>query len=620
MWSKMLFSDKPIVNYAQRLRRLRHVASGFLMILLVPFGALMYLGYQQLEKNNLNQYQVEASSLIEITNRILFKRRMLTNTLPVEAFDYYQQVFNPITRQSQRVLSSLSQLETAQPISWLAIKGLIGYFQYDSEGQFNSPVWPNPLSADERASADKDRANQQVRTPELKSELNQEPETELIMRKHAALSIYQIVSQSSAIQAMIHQGLKVDKQLFNVTLDVADYLIFYRVVSVAEQSRIQGYVVERRPHLSQLFTELLQQSRFASPTLLTLKEVDYTHQADYFLYENLADGQVKVSQPQQLDKQFQQQAIHSSRLRWPYNGYSVSLSTSTLPMTSAMAYSSVFIMLLMMTILAACYGFYRLGVKQLALAEQRLNFVSSVSHELKTPLTSIRMYAEMLKEGAVISTVHQQDYYQFIYGESERLTRLINNILQLSSLNNQKQSVQPEYTQLSILQDIIRSKTSTIIDKNGFVQNMIMEIADPDAVLLLVEQDAFVQVIINITDNAVKFFDQQQINDPSRQQIDFIFRYHPKNRQMVQLEIRDYGEGITVEQQNKMFELFYRGGNELTRTTQGTGIGLALVNELVLAQQGEVKIKRKQPGLALLLSFQAKLRLTPMANLLHNKC
>ena len=75
---------------------------------------------------------------------------------------------------------------------------------------------------------------------------------------------------------------------------------------------------------------------------------------------------------------------------------------------------------------------------------------------------------------------------------------------------------------------------------------------------------------------------------------------------MIQLEIRDYGEGITLEQEGKIFELFYRGGNELTRTTQGTGIGLALVNELVLAQQGEIKVERREPGLAMLLSFHAK--------------
>jgi signal transduction histidine kinase len=75
---------------------------------------------------------------------------------------------------------------------------------------------------------------------------------------------------------------------------------------------------------------------------------------------------------------------------------------------------------------------------------------------------------------------------------------------------------------------------------------------------------------------------------------------------MIQLEIRDYGDGITKEQESKIFELFYRGGDELTRTTQGTGIGLALVNELIMAQQGEIKVERRSPGLAMLLSFQAK--------------
>jgi len=242
----------------------------------------------------------------------------------------------------------------------------------------------------------------------------------------------------------------------------------------------------------------------------------------------------------------------------------------------------------------------------LALAEQRLNFVSSVSHELKTPLTSIQMYSQMLKEGTVISETHQKKYFEFIYGESERLTRLINNILQLSTLSHQQQNVQPEYTQLTILQDIIRSKISSLIDKNNFQQNIIVEITNAEGLKVLVEQDAFAQVIINITDNAVKFFDQQKINDTSRQKIDFIFRQHPKNKHMMQMEIRDYGEGITQEQENKIFELFYRGGNELTRTTQGTGIGLALVNELVLAQQGEIKVERRTPGLAMLLSFHIK--------------
>jgi len=591
-----------MLNYAQRLRRLRYLAIGFLLFLLIPLGTLLYVGFGQIEKNLLREYQREASNLVQITDRTLLKRRMLTNTLSVNAFDYYQQVYNPITSQSQQVLSPLSQVDLIQPKTSKPIKGLVGYFQYNSQGDFNSPIWPYTLPESDLAEDDASKAYQQASAQQLAPEL----EAELVIRKKTVVKIYQILSQSKSLQHLIQQGFTVNKQLYSVFFDVSDYLIFYRIVSVAQHSRLQGYLVERKPYLSQLLIDRLEQRRFNNPVLVQLKDVQHSNQTEYFFYQNLPDGQNKVSQPPQLDPRFEQQAIYHSKLRWPYDGYSVSLSTSSLPMTPAMVYSGIFIILLIIAILFACYGFYRLGVKQLALAEQRLNFVSSVSHELKTPLTSIRMYSEMLKEGTVLSEKHQQDYFNFIYDESERLTRLINNILQLSTLSHQQQNVQPEYMPLTVLQDIIRSKTSSIIEKHCFQQHMIMEIANPKDMLVLVDQDAFAQVIINITDNAVKFFDQQQLNDVSRQKIDFIFRQHPKHKHRVQLEIRDYGEGITQQQEGKIFDLFYRGGNELTRTTQGTGIGLALVNELVLAQQGEIKVTRREPGLAMLLSFHAK--------------
>jgi signal transduction histidine kinase len=585
-----LFPDNRLLHYAQRLRRLRYLAIGFLLCLLIPLGTILYFGFGQLQKNLLNEYQREASDLVQFANRTLLKRRMLTNSLSVDAFDYYQQIYNPTTKQSQQVLSPLSQLELVQPISWLQTEGLIGYFQYNANGDFNSPISPYSLPRD---------------VDEIKPQ-EAELSAELLERKKMAIKVYQITAQSKSIQKTIQQGYIVDKQLFNMALDVPDYLIFYRLVSVAKENRLQGYVVERKSHLSQIFTEIIEQGRFASSVLVKLKDIEYLGQESYFFYQHKLDGQATVTESTEVDVRFQQQTIYHTRLRWPYDSYSIHLSTSSLPMTSAMVYSIIFIIVLIVAILSACYGFYRLGVRQLALAEQRLNFVSSVSHELKTPLTSIRMYSEMLKDGMVISDDYKKDYYEFIYSESERLTRLINNILQLSKLSHQQQTVQPEYVKLTMLQDIIRSKTSSIIDKNNFQQHMSMELTDAENTLVLVEQDAFSQVVINITDNAVKFFDQEQINDVSRQKIDFIFRQHPEHKQLIQLEVRDYGEGITPEQETKIFDLFYRGGNELTRTTQGTGIGLALVNELVLAQQGEIKVERRDPGVAMLISFHAK--------------
>jgi hypothetical protein len=611
----MRLSDKPLLNYSQRLRRLRYLAIGFLLFLLIPLGTLLYFGFQQIKNNLLIEYQREASNLVQLANRSLYKRRMLTNTLSVDVFDYYQQVYNPVTRQLQQVLSPLSQLDLVQPVAWLETEGLVGYFQYNANGDFNSPIWPysfsssalsnSELSENAPAEDDADKTRQHHQAQNLEAELG----SELFERKKKALKIYQIMSQSKSIQQIIQQEFIVDKQLLNIANDVPDYLIFYRLVSVSGERRLQGYLVERKPHLSQVFTYIIEQGRFESPMLVKLKDLENPGLESYFFYQNSADGQIIVTEPtevDEIDKRFQQQAIYDTRLFWPYDSYSIVLSTNSLPMTPAMVYSGIFMIILIVAILFACYGFYRLGVKQLVLAEQRLNFVSSVSHELKTPLTSIQMYSQMLKEGTIISSTHQQKYFEFIYSESERLTRLINNILQLSTLSNQQQNVQPEYTPLPVLVDIIRSKTSSIIEKHNFQQNMMMEITDAEDMLVLVEQDAFAQVVINITDNAVKFFDSEQINDANRHRIDFIFRQHPNNKHMIELEIRDYGEGITQQQESKIFELFYRGGNELTRTTQGTGIGLALVNELVLAQQGEIRVERREPGLAMLLSFYLK--------------
>ena len=156
-----------MLNYSQRLRRLRYLAIGFLLLLLIPLGTILYFGFQQLENNLLNEYKREANNLVQTIDRVLFKKRMLTNSISMDAFNYYQQVYNPITKKSQQLLSPLSKLEVAQPIPWQQIKGLVGYFQYNSQGQFNSPIWPYYLPENSLSGDDTDRVNFQQLDPEL---------------------------------------------------------------------------------------------------------------------------------------------------------------------------------------------------------------------------------------------------------------------------------------------------------------------------------------------------------------------------------------------------------------------------------------------------------------------
>ena len=234
-----------------------------------------------------------------------------------------------------------------------------------------------------------------------------------------------------------------------------------------------------------------------------------------------------------------------------------------------------------------CGGFfvlYRLGTKQIELARQQQDFVSAVSHELKTPLTSIRMYGEMLREGWATEE-KRKTYYDYIHDESERLSRLIGNVLQLSRLTHNDLRLDLKPVSVSELIDGIRSKISSQIERAGFKLNLDCEVE----AVISVDVDSFSQIIINLVDNAIKFSAAAQ-----RRVIHISCRDQFGGE--IQFAVRDYGPGIARDQMKKIFKLFYRAENELTRETIGTGIGLALVNQLAQAMDASVDVVNKRPG------------------------
>ncbi|MDK2593929.1 sensor histidine kinase [Pseudoalteromonas obscura] len=576
----VFFKNKRLLNYAQRIKRLRISAILLLLLLLVPLSVLLYFSYQQSQQNRLVEYEKEASNLARVINRKLFRKLSVSNQIPADAFNYYRYIYNPLTKQTQQMLSPLAQLNSEQ-----TIRGLVGYFQIDGQGNFNSPIWPYAI------------------TSNIENTGQQNHTLEMITRREIATSVYQMVNHSNTVKQMLIHGFSVKNSQFNISFDLPEYLIFYRVVEVIDQPVLQGYLVKRAPYLHQQIADVLELRSFDIPMLVTLKKVEKSVADTYFLYSPSTEEEPDISQPRDVDVRYKQQFIFETNLHWPYRNYKVVLSSAPLPIAQSMIYSLIFNAVMFLAIVSACYGFYRFSVKQLALGEEKVNFISAVSHELKTPLTSIKMYSEMLKSGMVASEQHKDEYYDFICDESERLARLIDNILQLSAFERQQQKVAPEYTPLTVLQDIIRSKTASLTENHRFEQVHIMELAHYEHAQAYIEVDAFTQIVINITDNAVKFFESAGIDDPARRKIEFTFRKHPTHKGMVQLEIRDYGNGISKAQEEKIFELFYRGSSELTRNSKGTGIGLALVRELVLAQQGEIQVQARHPGLAMLVSF-----------------
>lgn len=576
---KQLFSDKRLLNYQQRVNRLRCFTLIFLILVLVPICMVFYQGLNLIEKDQLIKSQRKSDTVTYAINKRLFKRAVYENAISPLAFNYYQHSYNPESKQVTRFVSELATINYSE-----RSPGLIGYFQIDQNGQFNSPIWPDIIAQSE----------------DLKSD------TEYNKNKILAYKLFKITARSNDLKKLIDTKLPDLNERFFLFSDVPDYLIFYRIIELNQKHKLQGFVINIDEFLSSRILRVLGMLQLDHPLAVKLEPNTAYTTKSYFVANVNQQGKTQASQIRELNPALHPIFISQHELNWPFKGYKITYSTKSFSLSSTAIYSISLMCFLMIGIVLACIGFYRIGVKQLKLAEQRLNFVSSVSHELKTPLTSIRMYSEMLKSGMVPSEDYKAEYYEFIHSESERLSRLIDNILQLSKLSQPQHSVDPQYTKLSILTDIIRSKVSSLLVNNDFQLNISSDFEQPDKVLLLVDIDAFSQVVINITDNAVKFFDNKLINDINRQKLDFIFKTDPKNKDQILMEIRDYGTGISAEQQNKIFELFYRGGSELTRSTQGTGIGLALVNELVLAQQGTIEVQRMTPGLSMKMSFKQK--------------
>lgn len=286
--------------------------------------------------------------------------------------------------------------------------------------------------------------------------------------------------------------------------------------------------------------------------------------------------------------------LYRTRLSAPFAALELLYTVTELPAGPGARYLAWVGLVLAFVLVGGCFVIYRYGIAQLNLFRQQQDFVSAVSHELKTPLTSIRMYSEMLQAGWV-DEEKKAGYYTFIHEESERLSRLIANVLQLSRMTRGRHTLELKTLKARELLDVAKSKISNQVEAADFTLKF-----DCDDVALdqhvAADPDAFTQVVINLVDNAIKFCPAD-----ARRQIDIACRTERGTE--LTFAVRDYGRGIAKNQLRRIFELFYRPESELTRETVGTGIGLALVRQLADAMNARIDVHNRNPGVEFVLGF-----------------
>jgi signal transduction histidine kinase len=236
----------------------------------------------------------------------------------------------------------------------------------------------------------------------------------------------------------------------------------------------------------------------------------------------------------------------------------------------------------MLLVMVLVTGLKLAADRERQLSKMKSDFVANVSHELKTPLSLIRMYGESLFLGRVASPEQQKKYHGIILRETERLSKLITSVLHMSRIEAGKQVYKTEPVELNplILQTLETFQEA--FQKEGFSIETKLQTPLP---IISADQDAVSEALVNLIDNAMKYSDTEKKITVSTF----------ATASEISLSIQDAGIGMESEQLKHIFEPFYRIESHLTPKTRGSGIGLNLVQHIMQAQGGSISV-HSEPG------------------------
>lgn len=502
-------------------------------------------------------------------------------------------------------------------------KGLVGHFQIDQNNALLTPfypdtnaivgklVWDNYTFEDERQRRSvRDLIKHLVDTLEIRNEIvNQEtfqvidsatvaqaPIIDQLWAKSSSINIRsrtEITSEDEALTyfaetakmgtnndsasiSRMHgvngSDVSVVTSLFQAKY-APGYIVFYRDIGFGWMSMVQGFVVRQNTYLNYLLQNLppeVSNSDYAIEIALNGKTVN-------------TKGH----------KKFDHKLIFERGLPAPYEQMTFRVFSNG--GTRITSYTILLTGIVLLIVIAACLiTIYRFTRSKIDLATKRQDFVSAITHELKTPLAAIKMYAELLQNSWVANEEKKQRYYNQIASEADRLSRLIQNVLNLSKLDGNRWNVQLRMERPKAVIDDFLATYNKNVEKQGFELTVSTDM-EADNIHLLIDRDAIMQILMNLVDNSLKF---SKKSDYKMISIELAI----KGTDMY-MAVRDYGPGIPQSEMKKVFQEFYRVENEMTRQTNGTGIGLSMVKKLCTLCNMRIEVENANPGLRTKIHF-----------------
>ena len=271
---------------------------------------------------------------------------------------------------------------------------------------------------------------------------------------------------------------------------------------------------------------------------------------------------------------------------WLFPGYSIGIrlkGTNVEEIARARSERNLILIgILDILLIGAVWLVYRTLKKEMELVRLKGDFVSNVSHELRTPLSLIRMFTETLSMKRVKTEEKKQEYYETILQETERLTRLINNILNFSRMEAGKKQYHFESVALNdVIVDVLKTYTFHLQHEGFTTSEQLAE----NLPAMIADREAITEALMNILDNAIKYSASNK----------YMRIKTGKTESMNYVEVEDRGIGIEKHYHKKIFETFYRVSTGLTNNIKGSGLGLSLVSHIMDAHGGMIELE-SEPG------------------------
>jgi two-component system phosphate regulon sensor histidine kinase PhoR len=241
--------------------------------------------------------------------------------------------------------------------------------------------------------------------------------------------------------------------------------------------------------------------------------------------------------------------------------------------------ANLFLIILSMALIFCSLGvIYVAGRRERQLAQLKEDFISNVSHELKTPLSLIRMFSEILVSHRVKNDATRQEYYDIIHSESDRMSRLVTNLLDFARLERERHSL--HFEKINIAQLVTKEIEAFrhTMQKDGFELTTQIGGDVPDT---MADPNAISMAFFNLLDNAVKYSGERKHVTVSVQ----------ANHGTIDLAVQDEGLGIPETERHRIFEKFFRGSSANVKKIRGSGIGLSISKHVADMHGGEIRVE-----------------------------